>query len=72
MSTMTIEIHEVQPRLPELLPLINAGAEVIVTQAQTPVMRLVSLQVEKKPRVAGLHAGMGWMSDDFDDPLPDE
>ncbi|PAX49849.1 type II toxin-antitoxin system VapB family antitoxin [Brunnivagina elsteri] len=26
----------------------------------------------KKPRVAGLHEGMGWMSDDFNEPLPDE
>lgn len=24
-----------------------------------------------QPRVPGLHAGMGWMSDDFNDPLPD-
>lgn len=23
-------------------------------------------------RVAGLHAGMAWVSDDFDEPLPDE
>jgi hypothetical protein len=23
-------------------------------------------------RVLGLHQGMGWMSDDFDSPLPDE
>jgi hypothetical protein len=25
-----------------------------------------------KPRILGLHAGMIWTSDDFDDPLPDE
>ncbi|MCA0456897.1 MAG: DUF2281 domain-containing protein [Chloroflexi bacterium] len=25
-----------------------------------------------KPRVLGLHMGSMWMSDDFDDPLPDE
>lgn len=72
MTTMTIELHEIQPRLPELLPLINAGAEIIVTQAQTPVLRLAPLPATQKPRVAGLHAGMGWVSDDFDDPLPDE
>lgn len=72
MTTMTIEITEIQPRLPELLPLLNAGAEIIVTQAQTPVLRLAPLPAEQKPRIAGLHAGMGWVSDDFDDPLPDE
>ena len=26
----------------------------------------------KLPRVAGLHEGMIWMADDFNDPLPDE
>ena len=25
-----------------------------------------------KPRILGLHPGAIWMSDDFDDPLPDE
>lgn len=25
-----------------------------------------------KPRVAGLHRGKGWISDDFNDPLPPE
>lgn len=72
MTTMTIEITEIQPRLPELLPLLNAGAEIIVTQAQMPVLRLAPLPAAQKPRIAGLHAGMGWVSDDFDEPLPDE
>lgn len=26
----------------------------------------------RKPRVAGLHKGMGWIADDFNDPLPPE
>ncbi len=26
----------------------------------------------QKPRVAGLHRGKGWISDDFNDPLPPE
>ncbi len=25
-----------------------------------------------QPRVAGLHRGMVWMAEDFDDPMPDE
>ncbi|MEH2361345.1 type II toxin-antitoxin system VapB family antitoxin [Nostoc sp.] len=29
-------------------------------------------QNRKKRRVAGLHEGMGWISDDFNEPLPDE
>jgi len=34
-----------------------------------------SVEIEQSPlqqRVFGLHQGMGWMSDDFNDPLTDE
>lgn len=72
MIATTIDIHEAQTRLLELLPLVAAGNEVIVTHAQKPVMRLVPINNGVKHRVAGLHAGMGWISDDFDEPLPDE
>lgn len=73
MTTTTIDIHEAQRCLVKLLPLVTGGNEIIVTQAQKPVMRLVPMSNgTKKQRIAGLHAGMGWMSDDFDAPLPDE
>jgi hypothetical protein len=33
----------------------------------------ISTEVDlSKPRILGLHPGAIWMSDDFDDPLPDE
>ncbi len=72
MIATTIDIHEAQTRWQEMLGLVLAGNEVLVTQAQKPVMRLVPIKSEAKPRIAGLHAGMGWVSDDFDAPLPDE
>lgn len=31
----------------------------------------VKTEAQPNPRIAGLHAGMGWMSDDFDAELPD-
>lgn len=72
MSATTIDIHELQARLLEILPLITSGNELIITQAQKPVMRLVPIKTNRQQRVAGLHAGMGWMSEDFDEPLADE
>ena len=73
MVVTTIDIQEAQTRLLELLSFVSAGNEVTVTQEQKPVMRLVPIISNGgKQRVAGLHAGMGWMSDDFDVPLPDE
>ncbi|MEZ4707480.1 MAG: hypothetical protein R3A44_09755 [Caldilineaceae bacterium] len=72
MSVMRIDISEIQNRIWELLPLINSGNEVIVTQAEKPVMRLAPIMTQSQKRIAGLHKGMGWMSDDFDAPLPED
>ena len=48
-------------------------------QQQQQVLDYVEFLVEKyvkgnsdKPRIAGLHKGMGWISDDFNDPIPPE
>ena len=72
MITTTVDVQEAQARWLELLRLVLAGQEILITQAQKPIMRLVPIQNEAKPRIAGLHAGMGWINDDFDEPLSDE
>ena len=71
MTAATVDIRDVQAQWAELLQLVLAGNEVLLTQAQKPVMRLVPVTNGEKARIAGLHAGMGWMSEDFDDALPD-
>ena len=67
MTTTTIELRDAQLRWSELLGLVLNGNEVLVTQAQTPIIRMVPvapvLAPEKnytKQRIPGLHAGMGW------------
>jgi hypothetical protein len=35
-------------------------------------LEAVTTQNQLKPRTPNLHPGSVWMSDDFDDPLPDE
>ncbi len=69
MAAATVDISDVQAQWTELLQLVLAGNEVVLTQAQKPVMRLVPVSNGEKARIAGLHAGMGWMSKDFDDAL---
>jgi antitoxin (DNA-binding transcriptional repressor) of toxin-antitoxin stability system len=69
MTAATVDIRDVQARWAELLQLVLAGNEVLLTQAQKPVMRLVPVTNGEKARISGLHAGMGWMSEDFDDAL---
>jgi antitoxin (DNA-binding transcriptional repressor) of toxin-antitoxin stability system len=67
MAAATVDIRDAQAQWAELLQLVLAGNELLLTQAQQPVVRLVPVANGEKARVAGLHAGMGWMSDDFDD-----
>jgi antitoxin (DNA-binding transcriptional repressor) of toxin-antitoxin stability system len=78
MSTLTINIQEAQNQLQYLLSLALGGAEVIFTRDDKPVVKLVPVIQEEpvsaspKKRVFGLHRGQIWVSDDFDDELPDE
>lgn len=72
MVTKTIDIQEAQRQLPELVSLVVAGAEVILTEGPTPLVRLVPIASPHPARVAGLHPGAITTTDDFDAPLPDE
>lgn len=68
MLAKTIDVRSERPDLENLLSLIAEGAEVILTDGDTPLARLVPIG----KRVAGLHAGAIWTSEDFDEPLPEE
>jgi antitoxin (DNA-binding transcriptional repressor) of toxin-antitoxin stability system len=77
MTTKTIDVREMQPNLDELLSLVGDGTEVILTDGEVPLARLIPLHTPPandaaRPRIPGLHAGAIWTSDDFDEPLPDE
>ena len=73
MTTQTIEIQDLETQLHELMPLVLQGTEVIFAQNDTPLARLIPISNSQvKPRVAGLHKGSIWMSDDFDEALADE
>lgn len=68
--TTTVDISTAQ--LPELLALTKAGNEVILTEGDVLMARLTAPVPVVKKRVLGLHPGAFVVSDDFDDPLPDE
>ncbi|RPI91968.1 MAG: type II toxin-antitoxin system prevent-host-death family antitoxin [Chloroflexi bacterium] len=69
MQTRTIEVQEAQASLDELLALVREGVEILLTEGGTPLARLTP--VETGRRIPDLHPG-AWISDDFDDGLPDE
>lgn len=73
MQAKTVDVHEAQTHLVELLSLVTAGTEIILTEGstRTPLARIVPIAGATTPRVAGLHPGAIWTSEDFDAPLPE-
>ena len=73
MVTKTIDV-KATASVKELLSLLGDDTEIILTEDNQPVARIVSVEqpeITTGPRVPGLFPGI-WMSDDFDEPLPDE
>ncbi|MEW6125431.1 MAG: toxin-antitoxin (TA) system antitoxin [Acidobacteriota bacterium] len=70
--TKNVDVADVQNDLAGILSLLNKGTEIILTSNDKPVARLVPLNSAETQRIAGLHEGTAWTSDDFADPLPDE
>lgn len=70
MST-TVSLEEAQARLKELIDQLAPGEEVVITENQQPVAKLVSERPARQPRPA---AGLGkgsilYMAPDFDEPM---
>lgn len=80
MTSRTINIiEELSSKLQKLIPenqqLLLAFAEFLLERQTQSIQSSTANETEPSPmpqRVLGLHQGMGWMSDDFNDPLPDE
>ncbi|HXO20493.1 MAG TPA: toxin-antitoxin (TA) system antitoxin [Thermoanaerobaculia bacterium] len=72
MTAKTVDVRETQATLAELVSQVAEGAQIILTEGDKPIARLVPISLATKPRVPGLHAGSVWTSDDFDELLPEE
>jgi antitoxin (DNA-binding transcriptional repressor) of toxin-antitoxin stability system len=71
MST-TITLEEAQAKLPELVAGLAAGGEIIITQDQQPVARLVREKpAGRKPRKAGSAKGKLVILQEDDEHLKD-
>jgi prevent-host-death family protein len=56
----------------ELLRRVLSGEEVILSQAGTPVARIVPISQQPLPRIPGLDRGKVVIAPDFNSPLPDD
>lgn len=66
-----VNMHEAKTTLSQLVEQVERGEEVVLARAGQPVVRLVPIRRGQR-RQLGQWRGRGWMSDDFDDPLPEE
>ena len=69
----TVTLDEAQARLRELIESLAPGQEVVITENQQPVARLVAATgSQRKPRQPGtLRGTVLYMAPDFDAPLED-
>jgi prevent-host-death family protein len=68
-----VNVHDAKTHFSKLLARVEAGEEVVIARAGTPVARLVpAARVARPRRPLGLDDGKIWIADDFDTPLPAE
>jgi prevent-host-death family protein len=69
----TFNMHEAKSQLSKLVDLVRQGEEVVIARNGKPAARLVPVEGElPKRRPIGLDIGKVWISENFNDPLPDE
>lgn len=73
--TKTISLNE-NISIQTVIALTKNGDEIILEENGKPVAKVTPIveveETKPKQRVLGLGEGTMWMSDDFDDELPDE
>ncbi len=68
-----VNVYEAKTQLSKLIEVAASGEDVVIARNGKPVARLTTLQPERaKYRLGLLRGEGGWISDDFDDPLPDD
>jgi prevent-host-death family protein len=66
-----IELEEAKAQLERVIQTALDGQEVVITQNQEPVLKLVPVPRSNGRRKAGSAKGLVSMAEDFDDPLED-
>jgi len=70
----TVNMHQAKSQLSKLVKRASKGEEIVIACNGTPAARLVALEPKRRKArpLGGEYAGKIWMSDDFNDPMPDE
>ncbi len=70
--TETVNMHQAKSTLSRLVERALAGEDVIIARNGEPLVRLVPVAKERKPRVPGRLKGKVWMAPDFDEMSEEE
>ena len=66
-----VNIHDAKTGLSKLIERVEAGEEIVIARAGTPVAKLVALKPGRTRRRLGLLDGRFKIPDDFNRPLPE-
>ncbi len=68
METKTIDLQISTINIKELVALVTAGNEIIITEGKSPVARILPIELIEQVRQPGMHPGAIQMGENFDAP----
>jgi len=72
MAANTVTLDDAAIQLPELVARASKGEEIVIEKDEQPVAKLVPFPEVTREREFGLFRGRVHVSEDFDEPLPDD
>jgi len=72
MAELVLNLYEAKTALSRLVERAAAGEEIVIAKNGTPRAKLVPLGQTRAPRKPGGWEGRMVISEDFDDPLPED
>lgn len=69
---MLVNIHDAKTHFSKLINQALSGEEIIIAKGGKPLIRLTPYSEEPKHRHGGQFKGLIEVSDDFNDPLPED
>lgn len=64
--TEIVNMHQAKSSLSRLVERALAGEEILIARNGEPLVKLVPVPKERKPRVPGRYKGKIWMAPDFE------
>ncbi len=72
MAEAVYNLYEAKTALSNLVDRASEGEEIVIAKAGKPLAKLVPFRKARPVRQPGGWEGQVWISDDFDDPLPED